>query len=168
MSEPITIQTQLSEELKNQATDILNQLGLNFTTYINMALNQLVIKEGIPFEVTLNPRPEEKRESGRELKVTFDSSGMSLTTEEKMLLQEHRRVLEEMGNRKDVPKKTVDRILELMESYPHITARELAVQVGTSMSGVHYHIKHLKAAGKIERIGADNGGSWKVNRSQTK
>lgn len=48
------IQARTPEELKRQAADILDRLGLNLTTYINMALNQLVIHEGIPFEVKLN------------------------------------------------------------------------------------------------------------------
>lgn len=37
--------------VKENATNILEKLGLNMSTYINMALNQLIIQEGIPFAV---------------------------------------------------------------------------------------------------------------------
>ncbi len=33
------------------ATGILNELGLNMSTYVNMAIKQLINKNGVPFEV---------------------------------------------------------------------------------------------------------------------
>lgn len=38
-------------EDKEKATEILKNLGLNMTTYINMAIKQLINKDGVPFEV---------------------------------------------------------------------------------------------------------------------
>ena len=35
---------------------ILNNLGLNMSTYVNMAIKQLINKDGVPFEV-VNPKP---------------------------------------------------------------------------------------------------------------
>lgn len=53
------ININVDSELKKQATDILNSLGLNMSTFINMALIQVVNENGIPFEVK-NPTPSRK------------------------------------------------------------------------------------------------------------
>ena len=47
------VQARTSERIKENAANILDKLGLNMSTYINMALNQLIIQEGIPFSVQL-------------------------------------------------------------------------------------------------------------------
>lgn len=39
-------------ELKSRAQEILNDLGLDLSTAINIFLRQLVQKEGIPFEIS--------------------------------------------------------------------------------------------------------------------
>lgn len=154
MSHPIIIETQTTEDLKTQASKILDQLGLNFNTYINMALNQLVIQEGIPFEVKLNTAGRAENAGERD---------MALTADEKALIQKLRVSPVPEEDMKFPPLKTVDKILELMKWNPYITARELANRAGTTTSNVQYHIKHLKAEGRIERVGADKGGRWKVN-----
>lgn len=41
---------------KEKATNILKSLGLNMSTFINMALAQVVKRNGVPFEV-VNPTP---------------------------------------------------------------------------------------------------------------
>ena len=48
------VQARTSTALKNSASNILDELGLNMSTYINMALKQLVLQRGIPFEAKLN------------------------------------------------------------------------------------------------------------------
>lgn len=42
---------------KELATNILKDLGLNMSTFINMAVKQVIKRNGIPFEVTNNPKP---------------------------------------------------------------------------------------------------------------
>lgn len=49
-----TINVQINKHDKEIATSILNNLGLNMSTYINMAIKQLINKNGIPFEVVNN------------------------------------------------------------------------------------------------------------------
>lgn len=51
------VQARTPEEVKMKANIILEQLGLNMSTYINMALNQLIMKRGIPFPVELPSAP---------------------------------------------------------------------------------------------------------------
>lgn len=81
------IQARTSEELKKQAVDILDRLGLNLTTYINMALNQLVIQERIPFEVKLNPFSYTSQEVIREVETTLAMEGMKLDDNDMRMLR---------------------------------------------------------------------------------
>ena len=53
------ININVDKQLKDQATAILKDLGLNMSTFINMALTQVVKRNGVPFEVT-NPTPSKE------------------------------------------------------------------------------------------------------------
>lgn len=50
------ININIDTKLKEEATTILKGLGLNMSTFINMALTQVVKRNGVPFEV-VNPTP---------------------------------------------------------------------------------------------------------------
>ncbi len=58
-SKTSTININVDTEIKDKATTILKGLGLNMSTFINMALTQLVKRNGIPFEV-INPTPSKE------------------------------------------------------------------------------------------------------------
>ena len=47
-----TINVNVDSNLKKEATEILNDLGLNMSTAINIFLNQVVKNRGIPFSIT--------------------------------------------------------------------------------------------------------------------
>ena len=53
------INVQVDKKDKELAARILSNLGLNMSTYINMAIKQLINKDGVPFEV-VNPRPSKE------------------------------------------------------------------------------------------------------------
>lgn len=53
------ININIDTHLKEEATAILKELGLNMSTFINMALTQVVKRNGVPFEIT-NPKPVKK------------------------------------------------------------------------------------------------------------
>lgn len=53
------ISVQVDRRDKELATSILSNLGLNMSTYVNMAIKQLINKNGVPFEV-VNPRPSKE------------------------------------------------------------------------------------------------------------
>lgn len=53
------ININVDTEIKNEATIILKGLGLNMSTFINMALAQVVKRNGVPFEV-VNPTPSKE------------------------------------------------------------------------------------------------------------
>ncbi|MDO4369502.1 MAG: type II toxin-antitoxin system RelB/DinJ family antitoxin [bacterium] len=53
------ISVQVNKQDKEIATGILNKLGLNMSTYVNMAIKQLINRDGVPFDV-VNPRPSKE------------------------------------------------------------------------------------------------------------
>lgn len=55
-------------------------------------------------------------------------------------------------------------IIELIENNPHLTAEELASQVGISRDGVRYHLKNLKKKKLIKRVGGSKSGHWEVTK----
>lgn len=59
MTNVSTINVNVNSELKKEANNVLNGLGLNMSTAINMFLTQVVKKDGIPFEV-VNPKPNKE------------------------------------------------------------------------------------------------------------
>lgn len=53
------ININVDTQLKDEATTILKGLGLNMSTFINMALTQVVKRNGVPFDV-VNPTPSKE------------------------------------------------------------------------------------------------------------
>ena len=53
------ININVDTKIKNEATAILKELGLNMSTFINMALVQVVKRNGVPFEV-VKPTPSKE------------------------------------------------------------------------------------------------------------
>lgn len=52
----------------------------------------------------------------------------------------------------------------MLVKYPSTSRKELSERLGDITSdGVKYHLNVLKKENKIERIGGDRGGYWKVN-----
>ena len=59
ITSPISVQ--IDSKDKEKASSILKSLGLNMSTFVNMAIKQLIYVEGIPFEVK-RPKPTQKLE----------------------------------------------------------------------------------------------------------
>ena len=53
MAKETTVRARISEELKTDAEAILQQLGLNTSQAINLYFSQIVLRQGLPFDVTL-------------------------------------------------------------------------------------------------------------------
>ena len=53
------INIQVDSKTKKEATNILNDLGLNMSTAINLFLRQVIKRDGLPFEV-VNPKPNKE------------------------------------------------------------------------------------------------------------
>lgn len=84
------VQARTPESLKANAIDILDKLGLNLSTYINMSLSQLVIHKGIPFEIKLNPAMYTIDEVVEEVDATLRMEGLKLEEDEIQLLRMYR------------------------------------------------------------------------------
>ena len=62
----------------------------------------------------------------------------------------------------DSNQKLADRVLALLRRNPSASRREIAATLGITESTVRYRLDKLRKAGKIERVGPDKGGHWKV------
>ena len=58
--------------------------------------------------------------------------------------------------------RTRERMLALIAADPAITIVRMAEEVGISKKGIEWQLRALKSAGRIERIGPDKGGRWRV------
>lgn len=52
-----TIRVSVPTNVKNEANDILNKLGLNMSTAINLFLKKVIFERGIPFDIN-KPKSE--------------------------------------------------------------------------------------------------------------
>lgn len=55
---PARITCNIDEETKDAANAILNRLGLDMTTAINVYLRKIIAVNGLPFDLTLKPNAE--------------------------------------------------------------------------------------------------------------
>ena len=62
----ISVQVDLQD--KEMANDILKSLGLNMSTYVNMAIKQLLYTNGLPFEVKSPNNNENKQDISEVIK----------------------------------------------------------------------------------------------------
>jgi predicted HTH transcriptional regulator len=60
------------------------------------------------------------------------------------------------------PRRPRERILALMQQQPTITARELAEALALSFDGINYHLKKLRAEGRVRHEGPTKAGRWIV------
>ena len=75
---------------------------------------------------------------------------------------ENRRKTARKEGQSPEPPSLSGRILALLRRNPFAGRREIATTLGTTRSIVRYRLDKLRAAGKIERIGPDKGGYWKM------
>ena len=57
---------------------------------------------------------------------------------------------------------TPKQILNILREHPQTSRKELSKIIGITEDGIKKQLAKLKKEGMIERIGADNGGYWKV------
>ena len=84
------IQVRAEESDKELASEILEKLGTNLSTVVNMLLKQIIITKSIPFEVKLNETTYTEDEAISEIVTTLAMENMNLTKEDILLLKEYR------------------------------------------------------------------------------
>ena len=64
----------------------------------------------------------------------------------------------------DTMEKTVEEIIvKLIEAKSNTTTKEMMIATGLTRRGIEYQLSRLQEIGKINRIGPDKGGYWKLN-----
>ena len=65
--------------------------------------------------------------------------------------------------------KTSEKIIELINADPQITAPKIAMELGISTSGVEKNLRQLREAGILRRIGSPTfGGYWEITTKEDK
>ncbi len=65
---------------------------------------------------------------------------------------------------KKTPQKTPEAILELLGQAPNLSTTEMATHLGRSESVIKRAVRKLRESGRLQRIGPDKSGHWKVMR----
>ncbi len=95
------INVNVDKKIKNEATNILKDLGLNMSTFINMALTQVVKRNGVPFEV-VNPKEE------YDLYKYFTKEELDETAKELEYIKNHLNEYKENNNWEDLKKELMN------------------------------------------------------------
>jgi ATP-dependent DNA helicase RecG len=95
--------------------------------------------------------------------VSSDVNGLWMTFR---FLHEHQMhpAHDEEGSttQKTTQETTQEKIIRQIKLNPSITQKGLSEQTGISVDGVKYHLKKLKDAGMIKRLGSTKAGRWEV------
>lgn len=86
MSNTSLLQVRTSAEDKEKASEILEKLGTNLSAVVNMMIKQIILTEGIPFEIKINHPVYTKTEAVKEVQATMAFEGIALTEEDLQML----------------------------------------------------------------------------------
>lgn len=71
--------------------------------------------------------------------------------------------LKSSGTSSGTRQKTSEKIIELINADPQITAPKIAMELGISTRGVEKNLRQLREAGILRRIGSPTlGGYWEI------
>ena len=110
-----------------------------------------------------NPEPRWRIEPGDGLWVEFPFSAAYLAADARYT-SDYPETTEKSTRttQKTTRKSSRDRLLDYLRDEPHLTRRLLAERLGLTPDGVKYHVRKLKAAGVLRRVGSDRAGHWEV------
>lgn len=86
MANTSLLQVRTSAEDKEKASAILEKLGTNLSAVVNMLIKQIIITEGIPFEVKISRPIYSVEEAINEVKATMAFEDMDLTEDDIRML----------------------------------------------------------------------------------
>lgn len=86
MSNTSLLQVRTSAEDKEKASEILEKLGTNLSAVVNMMIKQIILTEGIPFEIKMSHLAYTKTEAVKEVEATMAFEGMELTEDDLQIL----------------------------------------------------------------------------------
>ena len=88
MKKMVIVKAEVPANVKEEATNILNRLGIDMSTYINMALNQLIIQKKIPFAIKSKESSYTDEDKINEVVATLKVEGLELDNNDLNMLQE--------------------------------------------------------------------------------
>ncbi len=88
------LQVRTNQTDKEQASEILESLGTNISTVVNMLLKQIIMTKGIPFEIKMNKAYEDKEEIA-EVKATLEIEDLNLSEEDLSFLTQYQKATPE-------------------------------------------------------------------------
>ena len=65
MAKTATVSARIDEDVKDQAEDIMRQLGIPVSVVINTLYHQIINKNGIPFTLTLSDEDKDKEKAAK-------------------------------------------------------------------------------------------------------
>ncbi len=74
----------------------------------------------------------------------------------------HLQYFDTVKSKNDTVKSKNDTVFDLIKQDNHITAAQISQRLQMSLSTAKRKLKELKKSGKIERVGSDKTGYWKV------
>lgn len=86
MANTSLLQVRTSAEDKEKASIILEKLGTNLSAVVNMLIKQIIITEGIPFEIKMSRPVYSAEEATDEVRATMAFENMSLIEEDARML----------------------------------------------------------------------------------
>lgn len=97
MSKSASIYTRVEPEIKEQAEQILSTLGIPMANAVNLFLHQLVLRKGIPFDISIPQSPVldysaiSKEQFDAEVQKGFDDLKAGRVTSSKQVRDEMQR-----------------------------------------------------------------------------
>ena len=76
------VNVRVEPDIKEQAEDILGQLGVSVSAFINMTYRQVILKHGIPFSVTMPANIDTEFDAMMETGLRQAKAGDSLPLDE--------------------------------------------------------------------------------------
>ena len=95
------LQVRTDESDKEKASEILEGLGTNVSTVINMLLKQVILTKSIPFEIKI-PETYTANEKIAEIKATLAMENIILTEEDIQLLKMYQSSADKESIRKQI------------------------------------------------------------------
>ena len=86
------VQFRVDDELKEQASEVCEELGIDLPTALRMFMKRTVAENGIPFSMTL-PKAQ-KEDDGIEIEMTDDEK---IDFVAQRILREHKAAFEELA-----------------------------------------------------------------------
>lgn len=86
---------------KEMASMIVEELGTNLSSVVNMLLKQIILTKSIPFEIKL-PQPYTETEKLEEVKASMLMEGMALTEDDIQLMKAYQASTDKERIRKEL------------------------------------------------------------------